>query len=120
MSYIKVEVLKAFNLKLKLEFLKNVLRELFKSSFRFKRVLKEERLSESQVTPRLTLITNINNSNQSLYVTIKPPLIIISFIMSYFKESLIIFTGVTVINPSFYFKSLFNNVKPFKSGLLQI
>ena len=63
MSYIKVEVLKASNLKLELEFLKNVLRELFESSSRFKRVLKEEKLSESQVTPRLTLIINANNNN---------------------------------------------------------
>ena len=53
-------------------------------------------------------------------MTIKPPLIIISFIMSYFKESLIIFTGVIIINPSFYFKSLFNSVKPFESSLLRI
>jgi hypothetical protein len=51
-------------------------------------------------------------------VTIKPPLVIISFIMSCFKESLIIFAGVAIINPSFYFKSLFNGVKLFKSGLL--
>ena len=47
MSYIKVEILKAFNLKLKPEFLKNVLKELSESSSRFKRVLKEEKLSES-------------------------------------------------------------------------
>ena len=45
-------------------------------------------------------------------------LIIISFIISYFKESLIIFAGVIIIDPFFYFKSLFNNVKPFKSSLL--
>ena len=70
------------------------------------------------MTPRLTLNTNANSSNQSLYIIIKPPLIIISLIMSYFKESLIIFTGITTINPSFYFKSLFNSAKPFKSGLL--
>jgi hypothetical protein len=70
------------------------------------------------VTPRLTLNTNTSNSNQSLYITIKPPPIIISLIMSYFKESPIIFTGVTIINPFFYFRSLFNGAKPFKSGLL--
>jgi hypothetical protein len=51
-------------------------------------------------------------------MTIKPPLIIISLIMSYFKESPIVFPGVTTINPSFYFKSLFNGAKLFKSGLL--
>jgi len=45
-------------------------------------------------------------------------LIIISFIMSCFKESLIIFAGVIIIDSSFYFKSLFNSVKPFESGLL--
>jgi hypothetical protein len=61
--YIKVEVLKAFNLELKPEFLKNVSRELFKSSSRFKRVLKEEKLSESQMTLHLTLIINVNNNN---------------------------------------------------------
>ena len=70
------------------------------------------------MTPRLTLNTNISNSNQSLYITIKPPPIIISLIISYFKESSIIFTNITIINPFFYFKSLFNSVKPFKSGLL--
>jgi hypothetical protein len=70
------------------------------------------------VTPRLTLDTNTSGGNQSLYVTIEPPLIIISFIIFCFKESLIIFIGVAVINPSFYFKSLFNGAKPFKSGLL--
>jgi hypothetical protein len=70
------------------------------------------------VTPRLTLDTNASGGNQSLYVTIKPPPIIISLIMSYFKESLIIFAGVAIINPSFYFRSLFNGAKPFKSGLL--
>ena len=53
-------------------------------------------------------------------MTIKPPLIIISLIMSYFKESPIVFASITTINPSFYFGSLFNSVKPFKSGLLQI
>ena len=63
MSYIKVEVLKAFNLELELEFPKNVSRELSESSSRFKRVLREERLSESQVTPRLTLVTNASSSN---------------------------------------------------------
>jgi hypothetical protein len=72
------------------------------------------------VTPRLTLDINASGNNQSLYITIKPPLIIISFITSYFKESLIIFTSITIINPSFYFKSLFNSAKPFKSGLLRI
>ena len=46
--------------------------------------------------------------------------VIISFIMSCFKESLIIFAGVTDIDPSFYFKSLFNGAKPFESGLLRI
>ena len=53
-------------------------------------------------------------------MTIKPSPVIISLITSYFKESPIIFTGITIINPSFYFKSLFNSIKPFKSGLLQI
>jgi hypothetical protein len=72
------------------------------------------------VTPRLTLDINTNSSNQSLYITIEPPLIIISPIISYFKESPIIFTGIAAINLSFYFKSLFNGAKPFKSGLLQI
>ena len=47
MSYIKVEVLKAFNLKLKPEFLKNVLKALFEFTFRFKRVLRKEKLSEN-------------------------------------------------------------------------
>jgi hypothetical protein len=70
------------------------------------------------MTPRLTLIININNSNQSLYIIIKPLLIIISFIISYFKESLIIFAGIIIIDSFFYFESLFNNVKPFKSSLL--
>jgi len=51
-------------------------------------------------------------------MTIKPPPIIISLIMSYFKESPIVFTGITIINSSFYFKSLFNSAKPFKSSLL--
>ena len=72
------------------------------------------------MTPRLTLDTNTSGSNQSLYITIKLPLIIIFLIISYFKESLIIFTSITTINPSFYFRSLFNSTKPFKSGLLQI
>ena len=72
------------------------------------------------MTPCLTLDTNTSNSNQSLYITIKPPPIIISLITPYFKESLIIFAGVIIINPSFYFKSLFNSVKPFKSSLLRI
>jgi hypothetical protein len=70
------------------------------------------------VTPRLTLDTNTSNNNQSLYMIIKPPLIIISPITSYFKESPIIFTSITTINSSFYFKSLFNGAKPFKSSLL--
>jgi hypothetical protein len=51
-------------------------------------------------------------------MTIKPPSIIISLIMSYFKKSPIIFASIIIINPFFYFKSLFNSVKPFKSGLL--
>jgi hypothetical protein len=51
-------------------------------------------------------------------VTAEPSLIIISPIMSYFKESPIVFAGVTTINPSFYFGSLFNGAKPFKSSLL--
>ena len=72
------------------------------------------------MTPRLTLDTNISSNNQSLHITIKPPPIIISLITSYFKESPIIFTGITIINPSFYFKSLFNSAKPFKSSLLRI
>jgi hypothetical protein len=72
------------------------------------------------VTPRLTLNTNTNNNNQSLYITIKPPLIIISLIISYFKESPILFASIIIINPSFYFRSLFNSAKPFKSGLLRI
>jgi len=37
----------AFNLELKLEFLKSVLKILFKSFFYFKGVLKEERLSNN-------------------------------------------------------------------------
>jgi hypothetical protein len=53
----------AFNLKLKLEFPRSVLRILSKSSSHFKGVLKEERLSNSQVTPRLTLDTNASSSN---------------------------------------------------------
>ena len=72
------------------------------------------------MTPRLTLVINANNSNQSLYVTVELLPVIISFIMSYFKESLIVFAGVIIINSSFYFKPLFNNVKPFESGLLRI
>jgi hypothetical protein len=51
-------------------------------------------------------------------MTIELPLIIISLIMSCFKESLIVFAGIATINPSFYFGSLFNGAKPFKSGLL--
>jgi len=82
--------------------------------------LREERLSKSQVTPRLTLVINANNSNQSLYVTVELLPVIISFIMSYFKESLIVFAGVTIIDPFFYFKSLFDGAKPFESSLLRI
>jgi hypothetical protein len=70
------------------------------------------------VTPCLTLVTNASGSNQSLYITAKPSLVIISSIMSCFKESPIVFTGITTINPSFYFGSLFNSAKPFKSGFL--
>jgi hypothetical protein len=70
------------------------------------------------VTPYLTLNTNTSGSNQSLHMTIKPPPIIISLIMSCFKESPIIFAGVITIDPSFYFRSLFNGVKLFESGLL--
>ena len=36
-----------FNLKLKLKFLKNILRILSESSSRFKRILKEEKLSDN-------------------------------------------------------------------------
>jgi hypothetical protein len=72
------------------------------------------------VTPRLTLVTNASGSNQSPHITAKLSPVIISLIMSYFKESPIVFAGVTVINSSFYFSSLFNSAKPFKSGLLQI
>jgi hypothetical protein len=72
------------------------------------------------VTPRLTLVTNASSSNQSLHVTVELLPVIISLIMSCFKESLIVFTGVTVVDPSFYFKSLFDGVKPFESGLLRI
>jgi hypothetical protein len=72
------------------------------------------------VTPRLTLVTNASSSNQSLYITTKPSPIIISPIMSYFKESPMVFASVITINPSFYFGSLFNGAKPFKSGLLRI
>ena len=49
---------------------------------------------------------------------IKSPPIIISLIISYFKESPIIFISITTINPFFYFKSLFNSTKPFESSLL--
>jgi hypothetical protein len=38
--------------------------------------------------------------------------------MSCFKESLIVFTNIIIINSSFYFGSLFNSAKPFKSSLL--
>jgi hypothetical protein len=66
------------------------------------------------------LVTNASSSNQSPHITAKPSPIIISPIMSCFKESPIVFTSVTIINPSFYFGSLFNSAKPFKSSLLQI
>jgi len=51
-------------------------------------------------------------------MTIKLLSIIISLITSYFKESSIIFIDVIIINSSFYFKSLFNNVKPFENNFL--
>jgi hypothetical protein len=70
------------------------------------------------VTPCLTLVTNASGNNQSLYITAELSLVIISLIMSCFKESPIVFAGVIIINPSFYFGSLFNGAKPFKSGLL--
>jgi hypothetical protein len=70
------------------------------------------------VTPRLTLVINTSSSNQSSHITTKLSPVIISLIMSYFKESLIVFTSITTINPSFYFGSLFNSAKPFKSSLL--
>jgi hypothetical protein len=70
------------------------------------------------VTPYLTLITNASGGNQSLYITAELSLIIISPIMSYFKESPMVFTGVTTINSFFYFGSLFNDAKLFKSSLL--
>jgi hypothetical protein len=70
------------------------------------------------VTPCLTLVTNASSSNQSPYITTELSPVIISSIMSCFKESLIVFTGVITINPSFYFSSLFNSAKPFKSSLL--
>ena len=70
------------------------------------------------MTLRLTLDTNTSSSNQSLHIIIKLPLIIISLIISCFKESPIIFTSITAINSSFYFESLFNGVKPFESSLL--
>ena len=53
-------------------------------------------------------------------MTVEPLPVIISLIISCFKESLIVFAGVIIIDPSFYFKSLFNNVKPFESSLLRI
>jgi hypothetical protein len=70
------------------------------------------------VTPRLTLVTNASSSNQSPYITAELSPVIISPIMSYFKESPIVFAGVIIINSSFYFNSLFNSAKPFKSSLL--
>jgi hypothetical protein len=113
-------MLMASNLELKLEFPRSVLEILSESSSHFKGVLKEERLSDGQVTPRLTLDTNTSGGNQSLHVTIELPPVIISLIMSCFKESLIVFAGVIIIDSSFYFGSLFNGAKPFKSGLLRI
>jgi hypothetical protein len=113
-------VLRASNLELELEFPRDVLGVLSKSSSRFERVLEEEGLSNGQVTPCLTLVINASSGNQSLYMTAEPSSIIISPIMSCFKESLIVFASVAAINPSFYFGSLFNGAKPFKSGLLQI
>ena len=53
-------------------------------------------------------------------MTVELLLVIISLIMSCFKESLIVFAGVTIIDPFFYFKSLFDGAKPFESGLLRI
>jgi hypothetical protein len=70
------------------------------------------------VTLCLTLVINASGSNQSLYMTAEPSLVIISLIMSCFKESPIVFAGVITINPFFYFGSLFNSAKPFKSSLL--
>jgi hypothetical protein len=70
------------------------------------------------VTSYLTLVTNTSNSNQSLYIIIKLSLFIISLIISYFKESPIVFISITTINSFFYFNSLFNSVKSFKSSLL--
>jgi hypothetical protein len=113
-------MLMASNLELKPEFPRSVSEILSKSSSHFEGVLKEERLSDGQVTPRLTLDTNASGGNQSLHVTIESPPIIISLITSYFKESPIVFAGIAAINPSFYFGSLFNGAKPFESGLLQI
>ena len=51
-------------------------------------------------------------------MTIELLFIIISFITSYFKKFLIIFINVIIIDFSFYFKSLFNNIKPFKNNFL--
>jgi hypothetical protein len=70
------------------------------------------------VTPCLTLVINTSGGNQSPYVTAKLSPVIISLIMSCFKESSMVFAGVAAIDPSFYFGSLFNGAKPFKSGLL--
>ena len=53
----------ASNLELKPEFPRSVLGILSKSSSCFKGVLKEERLSDSQVTPCLTLDINTSGSN---------------------------------------------------------
>ena len=111
--------MKASNLELEPEFPRNVSGELSESSSRFEGVLREERLSESQVTPRLTLVTNASGGNQSLHVTVELLPVIISPIMSCFKESPIVFAGVAAVDPSFYFESLFDSAKPFESGLLR-
>jgi hypothetical protein len=52
-------------------------------------------------------------------VTVEPLSVIISLIISCFKESPIVFAGVAAIDLSFYFGSLFDGVKPFESGLLR-
>jgi hypothetical protein len=51
-------------------------------------------------------------------MTVKLSPIIISLIISYFKEPFIVFTSVIIINLFFYFGSLFNGAKLFKSSLL--
>ena len=53
------------------------------------------------MTPCLTLVTNASSNNQSLYITAELSLVIISLIMSYFKESPIVFAGVIIIKPFF-------------------